>query len=906
MLKNKQGEIKFWLSYCLLFIGISLVVFFPYIMTGTSFVSNYDALSQHYVSIVKLKEMLTAILHHPGRIGHFWDWTLGLGADSFQTLSYYSVGDIFIYPFLFFKNAENTYMAMMISKLFFSGVAIILFLKNKKDTNYSSLTLLTAAVVYVFCGFSIHSSVSHPMFLSPMVIFPILLLSIDRFIEGKGRIMFPIVVAWTLISNFYFAFLLGIGAIYYFLLQSFFLRKNNKAGSYFLNVLKIIPYGIIGVAMSSIVLLPTLNLFFHSTRASVPFANGLSLFPLSFYLSLPNRLIIAPADNSFEYYGGFAVILIPALSFILIRFKQFKMMAVTLVVSFICFMLPYLSAVINGGASPSTRWTLLLAAPFAVAVAIFINQIATITAKEFKWMVIISAVFSVAAMLGNNLIIYKNTAVLIPLVLLWAFFVLVGLRKTDVLTPKNFSIAVLFLAAGNTAYIGNYYHSINGNNSVGWHLKKNTVNSYYKNYFDGVDRQVTTPDEFFRLASTNNAHPGQFNRVNIGPMIKHPVINSYFSLQNKSLGEFANAMEFSDSVLAEPIKFLDSRGIATNYLGVKYVLGTYRGPIPLGYHRVGISKNHQYTVEESEKSLPLLFISHKEVSQTALEKVSGAEREALLGRVAVMEHSDTKGIPVETYTDEVPVKVNKQSDKVIVTLPEDGNESKDSEYFINLNGIKLTDTSLTTRVRQTIHPTNMRRSEAAAEFLKYEPSGTTIQIKEQGKQINGYYLYSPTNVSSYNPKTSVLVRLGKLKGKTFTIDYSGNRHVSINSVKVIKRDTEKLINELKNPEYTSEFDRVAIMNSSVSAHVNLEKSGIMTSSIPYSSGWKVMIDDKEVPAEKVNYGFLGARIPSGKHKIELQYNTPFFKIGALITIFGIAALIVINILIYLKMKRTNK
>ena len=78
----------------------------------------------------------------------------------------------------------------------------------------------------------------------------------------------------------------------------------------------------------------------------------------------------------------------------------------------------------------------------------------------------------------------------------------------------------------------------------------------------------------------------------------------------------------------------------------------------------------------------------------------------------------------------------------------------------------------------------------------------------------------------------------------------------------------------------------------VTAESHFEYDEFVFFSIPYESGWSAYIDDKPVDLEKVNIGFMGLVVPAGDHEIELHYETPGLKAGAICTFGGVAALTV--------------
>lgn len=63
------------------------------------------------------------------------------------------------------------------------------------------------------------------------------------------------------------------------------------------------------------------------------------------------------------------------------------------------------------------------------------------------------------------------------------------------------------------------------------------------------------------------------------------------------------------------------------------------------------------------------------------------------------------------------------------------------------------------------------------------------------------------------------------------------------------------------------FDRNRIEGT-----IDVEKPGILASSIPFDEKWEILIDGIEHDTFKVNYGFLGTDIDPGKHEIIYIYN----------------------------------
>ena len=69
--------------------------------------------------------------------------------------------------------------------------------------------------------------------------------------------------------------------------------------------------------------------------------------------------------------------------------------------------------------------------------------------------------------------------------------------------------------------------------------------------------------------------------------------------------------------------------------------------------------------------------------------------------------------------------------------------------------------------------------------------------------------------------------------------------------------------------------------------IKTTRSGILTSSIPYSDGWQSTVNGKKVPLLRTNTAFIGIKLPAGVHHVELSYHTPGLKLGILISAIGI-------------------
>jgi len=78
----------------------------------------------------------------------------------------------------------------------------------------------------------------------------------------------------------------------------------------------------------------------------------------------------------------------------------------------------------------------------------------------------------------------------------------------------------------------------------------------------------------------------------------------------------------------------------------------------------------------------------------------------------------------------------------------------------------------------------------------------------------------------------------------------------------------------------------------ISGNINPVKAGILVFSIPYSRGWSLRLDGKEIPMIRANFGMLAAPVQAGAHTVELDFHVPGQAAGLMLGALGLALLAV--------------
>lgn len=85
--------------------------------------------------------------------------------------------------------------------------------------------------------------------------------------------------------------------------------------------------------------------------------------------------------------------------------------------------------------------------------------------------------------------------------------------------------------------------------------------------------------------------------------------------------------------------------------------------------------------------------------------------------------------------------------------------------------------------------------------------------------------------------------------------------------------------------------------------VNTDKDGVLMTTIPYDSGWRVTVDGTKVETYGINDGFLAFDMFAGEHTVEMVYTPNGLWIGAAISVLSLLVLVALLVLPRLKRQK---
>lgn len=936
---------KLYLKYSLLFIVIAACIFGTYLIFGHTFILNRDALNQHLPLMVKYRQAVLEFLRHPFHAHQVWSWKMGLGTDTFQVYSYYTLGDVFSYLALLFHAHKMTmaYQVILILRMYCVGLAFVYFAQHFR---FRDNVILGGTVAYMVNAFLLYACIAQPFFTTPFILFPLIVVQIERVLQNRSA--WPLVGAffWMLVSNYYLAYVLGIGAFLYLVLRV--ATHYRKTLNYPLVLGKLAFATVTSILLAAVLLVPELNAVMNSTRAGSQFANGLKTYPLYYYLFLPKQLING-GQWYFMFWSALGIVSIGfiALVYLYSQPRRYPLLTISLGLAFVMLLIPAVGAFFNGMMSTSNRWTLLIYLPLAMTICILLENAARLSRHQLwilNWATIIYLVILFVTYFFQN-----DDAMFMPVFfLIGSMMVLWILNLHGVRHPDYWLLAIILLNAGfNEIYAAFPY---NGGFSSRM-LNRGEYQVMTKNRYGGLDQDLNQ-QYFYRVStvSQNKIIPGVNWDNDLTSGLNN--IDSYYSLQNKYLGAFNNSLQNIQYTPNIPIRQADDRTVLNNFFGVKYLFVQSNGDnatkIPYGYKQdqltAPIINYDQGQPSDAKKktdliptqtiryktknAFPLLYWQDTYIRPQRYQQLSASAKERALASGVVINASqkNAQGMRVADLSNAVQtvksVLISNRLNKV------------------DPNHLKYTDSDETYQLQfpameKSSNRKQLSGSEVHIDFskIKYTPFSMKDQLKYEqqhllemavnpGQYINHrfnqykYWRYHVLNGSpdiSFKlnfkskfgtatvdqPKQSVLSLFKKVKNGTLNIGYYDGKFPQKLTFKPTKLGTYQLKYQVTAVKLGRHYQkqvrtiqRHGLKNlkfnpNQVAGNITTTRTGILTSSIPYSSGWTATVNGKKATIIRTNQAFVGIRLPKGTHHVVLHYHIPGLQLGAMVSLVGL-------------------
>lgn len=849
----------------LFFITVStvLIYFWKY---GKSMVWDCDGVYQHFNSFVYYGKYLRGILknlweNHTLSVP-MWDMSIGYGADILTTLNYYAIGDplailsVFAVP----ENAEYLYAFVVVLRLYLAGFCFLLYCRYHKNENVPSIL---GALTYCFSGFALFAFSRHPAFINPMVYFPLILVGIDKIFHREKPWLFIWMTAISTISNFYFFYMICVLMFLYAVVRYVKLFGKIRFKELLGWLLKFIGYFAVGIGIAAVTFLPSAMYVLGTGRMeagnSVPV-----LYPLSYYGRLAGDFFCVDYTSpGSRYYTvlGLVPLLLVAVLVMLVKIKEYIDLKAGFFMLTLFLLFPFFGHVLNGFSYVSNRWIWGYDMLLSYILVKVYPQIFQLGKKQKRAVLLLGILYSAVILLlpGHGTVHSRIAAGM--LIALCAMIALCA-------SAKNKSWMTVFF----------YVMTIGGVGINAWFLYSPQQTNYIGTFRAAGKpyKMLTTSSECYSVKELQDT--SGFYRYDSYGIVAHENTamqnrmygtDFYFSVSNGNVNQFFDELGVCIRV-EQMYDNLDGHTILDRLASVKYFVVKKGNEVFLPYsYEKKAGGNGKYVVYGSEDILPFGYTYAYAISTEKFADLTPAQRQqALLQGVVAEKSSLPEAEPV--FCDQQP--------QITVTAGE-GVQIEENTFTVSRKGAEITIDFAGTENSETY---------LMIEHVVYEGSADDFALLiTMGGTEKKIPVYTPRH-SFYSGKDDFMCNMGYSKEPQtqMTLKFSQTGTYTMDDLYVVCQPVENISGQTEALR-EDVLREVSFSDNRITGTITLDKEKMLVLSMAYSEGWTAYVDGKEQELQCVNMMYTGLALEPGEHTVELVYQTPYLRMGMLISLFSI-------------------
>lgn len=375
--------------------------------------------------------------------------------------------------------------------------------------------------------------------------------------------------------------------------------------------------------------------------------------------------------------------------------------------------------------------------------------------------------------------------------------------------------------------------------------------SYEKEYKKLVEKINRKNKDFYRIGN-QTYQPSSLNRIYNMNEYKNSV---YSSTETRKYQlwvqkEIKNNQNYRNNMMLT----LAGNPISEAIMGEKYIISNQK--LDSGYTLA--DKTKQLYLYENELALPIIYATNKSLSEKEYEKLEYPEN------------------IIATYNKEIP-NDNMFSDTKFKIEKKENIELEKQDDVIKIRAKE--------KAKITLVPTeNLNNKVVFVTFKNKFNRGCHHGKKDQTITINQTtnkltcrdWKYHNQNYTFHY----VLISPKKLE-VTFSEAYYKLRDIEIISIPL------DAIAERKKEIIPLEIDNKKTKGDNIVGTIEVKKKSNVEVSIPYDKGFNIKVDGKKTKYKESIENTMSFEIAKGKHKIEITYESPWKKIGVVLSLLGI-------------------
>ncbi len=818
-----------------------------------------------------------------GAIGSY-DFYLGLGADFLTSMSFFSLFDPFnVFVFILPFDVVWVYDVIMVLKFFAAGAAMFAYLRYRRVQGGYAVIF---SLLYMMCGYVLFTFVRHLNLTSGAIYLPLMIMGLEQVYRRKNPFVFLGFSFLCLINSFYMFFFNSVFVVLYaFLYHAEICKEEQKPYLRKLvpSLWRVAAFYLAAIFAAGFVLLPSAYAYLHAARGG---SKGLDWFDLK-NLLLELLSFVAPTVGT--NYAALCmnlfllVLAIGAVLFARGRTFAYKVCTVALTAGFLIPLFGYFMNIFNYS---NNRWSYILSFCIFSMLALQSKEweereysvperrkLAKALCVYFGLVALFGGAYGIAACAQSSLssgvkgaLIALICAALLAVlgVVVWAFLprsfladkpadggavspkildnrAARALAKPSVLSVLSVPLALVLAFC---YYVG--YSAQHGGAAV------------YRGLYSADEAYVSAQNEagFFRTdVQAADTWWGSFTNRSVNNEYMGTVL--YNSMNADAVYGFLAENQVYNPPRNLGMSGLDDRPALQSLLSVKYYYGTSGG---YGFHKLEGRQN----LYENENYIPFGFMYENTVSEEYYSSLDPVlKQHAMLSAMAVEGEGTLSAVPTGDLLS-LPLAFSKGNaesfalnGKDAVTLTVSG--CAGNEVYIRLNG-----------------------ASEVNEKTEFRVSGggktRTVEFTEYG-----------SNMYSADRDTCIFLGVCEEDEITVTLSLIQGRQISFDSVEALGYDAAAYRTAAEKLQTAAHMENIAWNGNVLSGDIASDTAGWLFLSVPYDEGWTAYADGKEAPLLRANSGFMAIELSAGEHEVSLEYETPWLKEGAALSLVGVAA-----------------
>ena len=824
MKKIKRVNKKDLINIIILLSIITTVIIFC-IHGGYLYGSELDWNNQHSI----IPEYFRSLFYK--NFDLFPDLALNMGSGvNIYNYGYYGfLSPIILISYLLPFISMKTYIQISSIIVVYSSVILFYyFLRSKFKEDIS----LLGTIAFATASPLLFHSHRHIMFMSYMPFLILALIGVDKYFKNDNKKLLSVSILLIILCSYYYSVGSIICVVIYGIYKYISINKKITIKNFFKDGFRFLYPIIIGILMSSILLIPTAYVILTGRMSNID-------------LVTLGDILIPKINVKFLLYNSYGIgltsISLISLIILMMNKKRENKYLFYILSSLIVF--PIITYLLNGTMYIDSKVLIPMLPLYSYTIAVMFDNIFLKKVDTCK-LFIYSFILLLLVFMGKGS--YSNYFYLdyiISLLLIYLLLIKFNLKKT-------FMVILIMLL---TTY------------SVICNKQDTFVKSSIVKDNDKIQELVKDIDTIDRIAIFKNYGMNVNNIFSNTNLYQNYVYSSTSSsIYNKFVFDIFNReMQHRNRLILSPVNNI----MFLMFMNNRYLVGNNINTF--GYKE--IKRIGNTILYENTDVLPFMYVSYNTFNKNSYDKLSFPyNNEVLLNNTVTnngnntyyntkikeisFDKSNIKYIDPNIRINNNIIYSNKKNSKMIINVPD---VAKGKILFISFN---LSNSQSCDIGDMAISINGNINKKTCSEWKYYNDNDTFT------------YVISNSNLSEVTVKF--------LKGE-YHIDNLKLYYMSYDDIKNVNNKVTKVnINKID--------------SDNIYASVNTFKDGYFVTSLPYDKGYTVYVDGKKIDTEIVNTFALGFKLNKGSHNIKITYNSPFKNIGIILSLFGIVLYIFNN------------